>query len=202
MAIINILSVLVLGAGLTLGAGGAGAQSLEPPANLPPPDFKGQQFVDNKGCVYIRAGVGGAVTWVPRVTRDRKQICGLAPSFAGQTAQAEKAAPEVVVIEAQSAPARSEPPARTKPAPAAAKTAPAPASAVAATPQVGPETRILPRHLYEQRKAQAPVKTPKGYRAAWQDGRLNPRRAEQTLNGQAQMRQVWTDTVPRRLVTE
>ncbi len=34
----------------------------------------------------------------------------------------------------------------------------------------------------------------------WKDDRLNPRRAEQSLNGIAQTRLVWTQTVPRRLI--
>jgi hypothetical protein len=42
---------------------------------------------------------------------------------------------------------------------------------------------------------------PSGYRAAWADGRLNPNRGPQTAQGQAQMEQVWTNTVPRKLIT-
>jgi hypothetical protein len=34
----------------------------------------------------------------------------------------------------------------------------------------------------------------------WTDGRLNPYRGIRTVEGDAQMRMVWTDTVPRRLV--
>ena len=41
---------------------------------------------------------------------------------------------------------------------------------------------------------------PRGYRPAWDDDRLNSRRAEQTLRGRASMREIWTDTVPRRLI--
>lgn len=49
---------------------------------LPPAGYSGKQYVDSKGCIYIRAGQAGNVTWVPRVTRDRRQVCGYKPSLA------------------------------------------------------------------------------------------------------------------------
>jgi hypothetical protein len=39
---------------------------------------------------------------------------------------------------------------------------------------------------------------PPGYRAAWQDGRLNPQRGPRTVAGDAQQDQVWTRDVPAR----
>ncbi len=62
----------------------ADAQSLrdaQTPADFPPASFNGKQFVDSRGCIYIRAGIDGNVTWVPRVTRSRKAICGYKPTF-------------------------------------------------------------------------------------------------------------------------
>ncbi|MGC9420249.1 MAG: SPOR domain-containing protein, partial [Rhodovulum sp.] len=44
------------------------------------------------------------------------------------------------------------------------------------------------------------IHVPRGYRAIWTDDRLNPRRGPRTAQGDAQMAQVWTDTVPRRQV--
>ncbi|MDG4649712.1 hypothetical protein P6F26_14805, partial [Roseibacterium sp. SDUM158017] len=41
---------------------------------------------------------------------------------------------------------------------------------------------------------------PPGYRRAWEDGRINPHAGVRTVEGEMEMRQIWTDTVPRRLI--
>jgi hypothetical protein len=50
------------------------------PAELPPKDFAGQQYVDSKGCLFLRAGPKGRETWIPRVTRDGVPLCDNPPS--------------------------------------------------------------------------------------------------------------------------
>jgi hypothetical protein len=66
------------------------------PAEVPPSSFQGKQFVDSKGCAYIRAGYSGRVSWVPRVSRSRKVLCGFRPTFsARQAVQAPQAAQRV-----------------------------------------------------------------------------------------------------------
>ncbi len=50
------------------------------PAELPPPDFQGQQYVDSRGCLFLRAGDAGGVIWIPRVTRGGAPICDQPPS--------------------------------------------------------------------------------------------------------------------------
>ncbi len=63
-------------------------------------------------------------------------------------------------------------------------------------------TRVVPRHVAENRVNTTNVTIPHGYKRVWQDGRLNPKRAEQTLAGRGQMLLIWTNTVPRRLINQ
>ncbi|MBJ6371034.1 hypothetical protein [Sedimentitalea arenosa] len=59
----------------------------------------------------------------------------------------------------------------------AAMATPAPRSAAAPAGQ----TRIIPRHVYDNRRNTVVMAVPRGYRPAWDDGRLNPHRTEMIL---------------------
>jgi cell division septation protein DedD len=315
-----------------------GIETIDTPAELPPASYSANQYVDSRGCVFVRAGFDDAVIWVPRVTRDREQVCGYAPSLGKSrtaaapapapaaaptpaptpkpvatpapkpaasptpkpaapapkaTARAPKPAPapsrtptrkplETVASKPATAPKRvvkapaSKPPSAPPPATVVSRVpAPAPApttrvvrvapgqtcpagftgtiqrndrdvrcgpqdspfvsevrrgeaptsgknvyynygngqghwdesrleidsdddpvALVAADPRAHPEARIVPKHVWEARSEVPPV-VPPGYRPAWEDDRLNPYRAGQTVGGYYATQQRWTNTVPR-----
>ena len=50
------------------------------PAELPPPQYRGQQYVDSRGCLFLRAGTAKVTEWIPRVTQEGVPLCGYPPS--------------------------------------------------------------------------------------------------------------------------
>ena len=55
----------------------AGVARAEGPAEPPPPDFAGAQYIDSTGCVFQREGTG----WVARIGPDDAPVCGWPPSL-------------------------------------------------------------------------------------------------------------------------
>ncbi len=84
----NTAPILRLSAAIFLsGVISATAQSQSatpPPAELPPSDYRSAQYVDSRGCIYIRVGSGSTSNWLPRMTRDGKHFCGFNPTFSAE----------------------------------------------------------------------------------------------------------------------
>ena len=336
MKLTRVIAIAVIGASLGLGVVNAQSFSaLDAPAEFPPSDYKGKQYVDSRGCVYIRAGIDGNTNWVPRVTRDRKVICGFKPtlenpgsatiappkmdkdvvqikpaspekptassssvssstsdanaasvttkpatkitskSTGSQTGGASKAStmnaaansgskasktttktnstakPKTTVSKAPKTTTFTTTPQPRRPASQTSRasgglspcrdgvksykgfpvrcgpqsqspvtpgtgnpTAPPPkmqfdqqGSLAPGTPgqvvrvgEVNPDTRVVPRHVYENNLvSHFLAEVPTGYRRAFDDGRLNPYRAEMTFTGKASMDRIWAEKVPRTL---
>jgi len=143
--LLKLLPVAVVATALSLSVAHAQGRA---PAELPPAGYAGQQYVDSRGCLFIRAGHGGQVNWVARIDRARKPICGQAPSTAVMAAArrdlaapvADAAPPVVVAAAPVPAAPRQAPPRGTVPA---ASYVPPPVTYGAPTPLQ--RTAVAPR---------------------------------------------------------
>ncbi|WP_223252044.1 SPOR domain-containing protein [Paracoccus mutanolyticus] len=53
------------------------------PAEPPPADFAGRQYIDSRGCVFLRDAEG---TWTARRSRDGTAVCGYPPTLSARGA--------------------------------------------------------------------------------------------------------------------
>ena len=152
MKLKNLFAIAFIMGTVSAGALSAQTRAGSEPAEFPPTSYKGKQYVDSKGCVFIRAGIDGNVSWVPRLTRKRDGVCGFRPTFANQVTEAEQ------------------PPAAKSPAPAPVKTAaaapapvaaaaprPAPKRVVKAAPKPKPKVKRVAKVMRQKAKPAAPL---------------------------------------------
>jgi len=146
------------------------------PAELPPAGFAGSQFVDSKGCVYIRAGQDGAVQWIPRVNRTRQVICGFAPSFGPEKKQKVQIKPLSIRTPVEDSHPEM--------------------SGIAAAPKPLATTAVTVRGKI------GPTEVPEGYRNAWEDDRLNIYSGLQAAEGLSAAGQLWSQDVPSEIIVQ
>ncbi len=103
------------------------------PAELPPASFTSQQYVDSRGCVFMRVDSGGQRRWYPRVNRDHKPVCNPGGRVVAQVAADEPP------------PVMAAPVTRAAPAP------------VMRAPMATVASRMMPPHRSHRLVAQAPV---------------------------------------------
>lgn len=137
---VKLVRVFGVAAVVALVAQGGWAQGLRDmaPAEVPPEGYAGAQYVDSRGCVFVRAGMSGMTNWVPRVSRSRRPICGFQPtdvSGSGPSSVRKAASGPVIAMPAAARPADNEggrvsDAARSRPAPAPAPVATPPRSPV------------------------------------------------------------------------
>ncbi len=144
-----VLAVLAVSGQTVLG------QSSITPAELPPEGFEGREFVDSRGCIFLRSTFAGEVTWIPRFGPDRQPICSGMPSVdnsAAPVAAAVQSAPEAAVQEPE-----------------------APAPAAGSTPQAAPAARAAPRPAQADasgRHRDCPSSAPYGQLVRTAEGRV------------------------------
>jgi hypothetical protein len=112
------MKALFLGIAVLLAATPGEVRAETAPAEPPPADFAGRQYVDSAGCAFVRATVNGATAWVLRLDAARQPVCGMAPTIlpgpdaVAKAPPAGSASPEPAAAPPAAAPPSVRPPPR------------------------------------------------------------------------------------------
>ncbi len=180
-----VILALVLGGGYH--AAPAATADEDKPAEPPPAGYLGREYVDSRGCAFLRIRIGNESGWTPLRGPDRTPVCNRMPTFPGRD-PANLPAGDVTDASSSRAAEAATPDARQ------------PVRTVGAVPAAARAVATPRRHQGRQRAAvDTRYRLPRGYVRVWKDGRLNPLRGPRAAWGDAQMDRIWTRTVPRRL---
>lgn len=146
-----------LGMSMLLGSGVWAQVNGPGPAELPPAGYEGREYVDSRGCVFMRSTFGGEVTWVPRYGPDRQIVCDQSPTSL-QAADTDPAQERDVAGPAAPAPAS----ARVEPVPQPVRAVPAPARTTPQRTARAPQRRALPQADATGRHPACPASSPYG----------------------------------------
>lgn len=114
------------------------------PAEAPPADFAAKNYVDSKGCMFLKAGVSGSTVWAPLIGVDGKPVCGREPSVKPKAVAAEPAPAPKAAAKTEAKPAKAPEPAAA-PAKSKAKEAPSKPAPAAKPAPTKPEKALTGR---------------------------------------------------------
>jgi hypothetical protein len=158
----KVLTVAVFAAVFApIGAYSQSIAQIGGPAELPPTSYKGLQYVDSRGCVFMRVESSGTARWYPRVNAGRRPVCNqIKPGSIDVAADAPMVAPAPAPVFGR-APmptiaSRMMPEARVRPAPVVVAPVVVAPQVVAVRP--APYVDHAPVNSYERAATSGPAK--------------------------------------------
>ncbi|MEL6585717.1 MAG: hypothetical protein AAFY65_01065 [Pseudomonadota bacterium] len=190
-----------LAVAVMLGAGAQAEGIPVTPAEAPSEYFKGNQYVDTRGCIFDRV----AEAWILRSNQMRVAICRGDRNRSLVTTASTRGGPGagqvIVPVTVSSGAIRYD---RTVSPAALAREIEMRDGRTVFSGGLErlrgvPEVEGVPILVPPAQNTFDVSRPPPGFKVAWKDGRLNPHRGPRTLLGDLQSRGIWTSETPRRL---